>query len=345
MLRTWLGQRRSPPRHRPVRGCGPAGALCGVAVIAAAAAAALRENWAARAWLSSMSGCADKATAHSAAATLSSPAHAGMSSTPPLPTGRFWRRHSIGHWREGRGPIPTREWATEGGFTRGSAQPAAALGAGAAGLAGAWFSGYGEAFSTIFLSEMGDKTFWLTVMLAMRRGKLLAWVSSQTALWSMTLLSVSIGVALRRLPVGDLPVVTVAAALLFVVFGVQSLRERKSPLPENCPDDEKNEAECEIDEQLQKSKSGTSVAVWLRFSVLIFLAEWGDRSMLATVGLAASRSPFGVLLGGCMGHCLAAVLAVLSGDFLNQYISDRLISTVSGVLFIVFGVTTLLGIY
>merc|ERR1719265_380489 len=161
----------------------------------------------------------------------------------------------------------------------------------------------------------------------------------------MTTLSVSIGVALRRLPVGDLPLVNVAASLLFVIFGIQSLRERVSSVPEECADDEKNEAECEIDEELNKSKSRKPVVDWIRFTILIFLAEWGDRSMLATIALGAARSPLGVLVGGCMGHSVAAVFAVVSGGFLEQYISDRLISTVSGVLFIAFGITTLLGIY
>ena len=56
-----------------------------------------------------------------------------------------------------------------------------------------------------------------------------------------------------------------------------------------------------------------------RFSVLIFLAEWGDRSMLATITLATTRSAFGVLIGGCCGHLVAGTLAVLAGHFLEEH--------------------------
>ena len=57
--------------------------------------------------------------------------------------------------------------------------------------------------------------------------------------------------------------------------------------------------------------------------MLIFLAEWGDRSMLATITLATTRSAFGVLIGGCCGHLVAGTLAVLAGHFLEEHAAGR----------------------
>eukprot|EP00438_Fugacium_kawagutii_P001362 Skav232154 [mRNA] locus=scaffold1040:345099:348539:- [translate_table: standard] len=79
--------------------------------------------------------------------------------------------------------------------------------------------------------------------------------------------------------------------------------------------------------------------------VLIFLAEWGDRSMLATITLATTKSPFGVLVGGCCGHLVAGTLAVLAGHFLEEHVSDRMVKITGGTLFILFGVSTLLNIW
>lgn len=208
------------------------------------------------------------------------------------------------------------------------------------------FSGVGQAFSTIFVSEIGDKTFFLSMILAVRRGRFISLLSSLTALWLMVFISVGIGSVLKSLPtkMGDVVLVRAAAAVLMIAFGVQSLRERSE---ENC--EEKDEAECEIDEKLEsrkgrKGKRGFFLD-WFEFSVLIFLAEWGDRSMLATVALAASKSPVGVLCGGCLGHAAAATLAVGAGGFIGKYVSDRAMKTIGGGLFIAFGVTTLFGIY
>eukprot|EP00441_Pelagodinium_beii_P002840 CAMPEP_0197698152 /NCGR_PEP_ID=MMETSP1338-20131121/118927_1 /TAXON_ID=43686 ORGANISM="Pelagodinium beii, Strain RCC1491" /NCGR_SAMPLE_ID=MMETSP1338 /ASSEMBLY_ACC=CAM_ASM_000754 /LENGTH=179 /DNA_ID=CAMNT_0043281481 /DNA_START=248 /DNA_END=783 /DNA_ORIENTATION=+ len=179
------------------------------------------------------------------------------------------------------------------------------------------------------------------MILAMRRSKMLALLSSQFALWVMMLVSTSIGVMLRKLTlqVGDAILIRVAAAFLMLLFGIQSLRETgvSNPAEEECSD-EKGEAECQINDELKKAKnSANSVVEVFRFAVLIFLAEWGDRSMLATITLATAKNPVGIFFGGCMGHFVAATLAVLSGGILEKYISDRAIKLIGGSLFIVFG--------
>lgn len=200
---------------------------------------------------------------------------------------------------------------------------------------------------TILVSEIGDKTFFLTMILAARRGRLLAVLASVAALWVMTMLSASIGFMLRSVPkhMGHEYWVTVAAAVLMIIFGLQSFRDlAPADAKDECADAQ-DEAACEIELELKKTKRQRPIWDWFRFAVLIFLAEWGDRSMLATVTLAATRSPVGTVLGGCAGHLVASLLAVASSELLEKYISDRTMKIIGGTLFIAFGVTTLFGIY
>merc|ERR1719401_255042 len=113
--------------------------------------------------------------------------------------------------------------------------------------------------ATIFFSELGDKTFFLAMILATRKGRLLAMLASISALWFMTAISTAIGHVLRRFPgyLGDQFVVQLVAGLLMLLFGIQILRE-SAPVAkleegkENEAEVEKAEAASDIDEAIKK---------------------------------------------------------------------------------------------
>ena len=82
--------------------------------------------------------------------------------------------------------------------------------------------------------------------------------------------------------------------------------------------------------------------ILLQAFTLTFVAEWGDRSQLATIALAADQEPFGVTLGGCAGHAFCTGLAVVGGKLLASRISERSVLMTGGVLFLCFAVVELL---
>lgn len=216
-------------------------------------------------------------------------------------------------------------------------------------------SGFTAAFTLIFVSEIGDKTFFIAALLAMQYKKGLVLLGSVGALSIMTVLSVVIGRIFNSVPAQfqtTLPIGEYAAVTLLLFFGFKSIKDAWD-LPSNVDkSNEKNSSELDeyveaeelVKEKASKRLSNPLEIIWKSFS-LIFFAEWGDRSMLATIALGAAQSPWGVASGAIAGHLLATTIAILGGGFLANYISEKLVGYLGGTLFLVFAVATFFGVF
>ncbi len=77
---------------------------------------------------------------------------------------------------------------------------------------------------------------------------------------------------------------------------------------------------------------------------LVFLAELGDKTQLATLGLAAGgRSRTAVFLGAAAALVTATAITVVVGDVLTRFVPELWIRRSAGVLFVVLGAFFLLG--
>ncbi|HRU07096.1 MAG TPA: TMEM165/GDT1 family protein, partial [Candidatus Brocadiia bacterium] len=86
--------------------------------------------------------------------------------------------------------------------------------------------------------------------------------------------------------------------------------------------------------------------LFLSTFVLIFLAELGDKTQLATLARAAGEdAPWSVFLGASVALVLSTLVAVLFGKALNALVPPAVIKTVAGGLFIVFGVMILAAVF
>jgi len=78
---------------------------------------------------------------------------------------------------------------------------------------------------------------------------------------------------------------------------------------------------------------------------LVFLAELGDKTQLATMLFAADKevSKITVFLGSSIALIVASAIGVLAGSLISQYISERHLHYMAGIGFIVIGVWTLIN--
>ncbi|KAL5848680.1 hypothetical protein ACOSQ4_006693 [Xanthoceras sorbifolium] len=180
-------------------------------------------------------------------------------------------------------------------------------------------------------------------------------LGSMGALALMTVLSVVIGIMFHSVPAQfqtTLPIGEYAAVTLLMFFGLKSIKDAWDLPPSVAKSGDKSgpgldefvEAEELVKEKVSKRLSNPLEIVWKSFS-LVFFAEWGDRSMLATIALGAAQSPLGVASGAIAGHLLATSIAVLGGAFLASYISEKVVGYTGGVLFLVFAAATFLGVF
>lgn len=214
--------------------------------------------------------------------------------------------------------------------------------------------GFIATLSVIIVSELGDKTFFIAAIMAMRHSRTTVFIGAISALTVMHVMSSFFGYAITVIP---RLYTFYISSFLFAVFGIKMLREGYKMSPNEAQEEFE-----EVQEDLRKremSDSGDIEAgsssnrrkepsvisfvskIFIQSFTMTFLAEWGDRSQLATIVLAARENVAAVVIGGVLGHALCTGLAVVGGRMIAQRISVRTVTLVGGVVFILFALTAL----
>lgn len=243
------------------------------------------------------------------------------------------------------------------------------------------------AFTMILFSEIGDKTFLVACLMAMRHDRLLVFSAAFSALITMTILSAVLGHAVPTL----IPkwLTNFLAAGLFLVFGIKMLLEARNISPDEGVSEEMKEVEQELEEKeheaLRRSRRRSSISpyvlesgrggirkgrsdtgrlpsppdspiseassrsgspsrrstlrsmtaginnlfslllspAWVQTFVMTFLGEWGDRSQIATIAMAAGSDYWWVTGGALGGHAICTGVAVIGGKAIAGKVSLR----------------------
>jgi Ca2+/H+ antiporter, TMEM165/GDT1 family len=172
-------------------------------------------------------------------------------------------------------------------------------------------------FAVIFIAELGDKSQLMAMMFALRYRWWVVLAAITTATIAVHLASVAVGHYLgAALPTHLLGIL---AGAMFVFFGLWTLR-----------------GDSLTDNEASKAERATAPAFFVVTSAF-FLAELGDKTMLATVTLAADHHWFPVWIGSTVGMVAADALAILVGIVAGKHLPERLIQIVAAALFLTFG--------
>lgn len=91
-------------------------------------------------------------------------------------------------------------------------------------------------------------------------------------------------------------------------------------------------------------EAGKMTSIFLKTFALIFMAELGDKTQLATLAVASGRpdGKVAVFLGAAIALVTTSLIAVLAGDAISRIPgAERACRVASGILFLVFGAITL----
>jgi len=177
-------------------------------------------------------------------------------------------------------------------------------------------------FAVIFIAELGDKTQLVAMMFALRYKWWVVLAAITAATTAVHVLSVAIGHYLgAALPTHLLGIL---AGAMFVFFGLWTLR-----------------GDTLSDEDKSRAQKAAAPAFFVVTSAFI-LAELGDKTMLATITLAADHDWVGVWIGSTIGMVAADGLAIIVGAVAGKHLPERLIQLGAAAVFLLFGAYLLL---
>jgi putative Ca2+/H+ antiporter (TMEM165/GDT1 family) len=172
----------------------------------------------------------------------------------------------------------------------------------------------------IFVAELGDKSQLMAMTFATRYRirDVLIGITVATAI--VHLASVAIGAAVGAAFAEYQPLISIVAGIAFLGFALWTLRG-----------DELTEDEAD------KARRSTGAAL-LAVGTAFFLAELGDKTMLATITLATQEDWFGTWIGSTVGMVAADALAIGVGALLGRNLPEKVIKFGAATAFAVFGV-------
>jgi putative Ca2+/H+ antiporter (TMEM165/GDT1 family) len=220
-----------------------------------------------------------------------------------------------------------------------------------------FFSGY----CLIFISELLDRTFFLNMIYALTHSFMKTFIISTVTLLSLNTAALILG---NSMPIFFYKnIIDWIAVIVFFFIGsillydsltvdghviyedykeVETLVRKQSQDAKEQKINEKGQLGQLKEPLIERNKEEPAFDTTWSFVTSLILAECGDKSQITGVVIGAVYNFYSVWLGTTLGYLTCILLAIWSGHFLSQKITKRQIHLVSGVTFIVFGITYLL---
>lgn len=181
-----------------------------------------------------------------------------------------------------------------------------------------WVRGWtvsAAAYALVAVAEFGDKSQLVCMTLAARhRHGPVLW-GAAVAFALLNAIAVIFGaVAGQWIPEWAL---AIAVAILFAAFGLINLLAKE-----------------DVEEEVVEEKSGHGI--FFTTFLMIFLAEFGDKTQISVAGLGATEPPLPVWLGATAALATTTFVGIWAGKTLLAKVPQRTMNRIGGMLFLIF---------
>jgi len=206
-----------------------------------------------------------------------------------------------------------------------------------------------------FFSELGDKTFFLTMIYAATNSFLKTLLVSGSTMLVMNFLALLLGFYIPIFLYRN--IIDWVAIIVFGFFGLKMIYDAYHM------DNKLINSEYEEVKQLVRRNSSKRM-IYLKnediksplipkeneeanfesiftFISTLVIAELGDKSQIAAIILGAKDNFYGVLIGTSLGFLLCTITAILFGNFLSKTLTNKQITYMGGVMFLLFSLAYL----
>lgn len=234
-------------------------------------------------------------------------------------------------------------------------------------------------FSIVFFAEVGDRTFILIMIYSISNNYFKTFLIANLVLLSWNLLSILIGLNMQYYI--NRTFVEWFGIGLFMIFGIHMIYEaiqmegklveeefaeeeenlRKNAEKKILSNDNNNNNEQSSSVEFLKNennlgekllnkneenndnkKSNNLFNSFWAFGFALLMAEFGDKSQIAAIIIGATLNLFGVIIGTSLAHMICSVIAIVFGRIFSHYITNRQITMIGGIIFLLFSLLFLI---
>ena len=201
-----------------------------------------------------------------------------------------------------------------------------------------------QSFLVIFLSEIADRTFILVLIYSLKMHWIPLILTSLFSMYFMNLIAILAGYTVILLVPRE--VIDWIGFFCFLFFGLYWVyegmkMESKSVKEEYEEEMQETEANYNLVNDQENNNQKSTWKLCFELFAFLCISEFGDKSEISTVTIAAVYNLYAVLMGTMIAYFFAIAIAAFLGHYVGQYLTEKMMSIIGGLLFVGFAIQIL----